>query len=151
MCVGQLSTCAGPALLSPGLPCVQNLPFYRLFVADSRFPRDGRHLEQVGHYDPIPGGCSGGAGVAGWACKCGCVGVHSAGPAGGAAACNLQAAAPAGQPGRERGSQQQLRQAPVVASFGCCQTNPPPHTAGKDGNKHLGLNVERIRYASVIC
>lgn len=33
----------------------QNLPFYRIFVADSRCPRDGRHLEQVGHYDPIPG------------------------------------------------------------------------------------------------
>lgn len=50
---------------------LQNLPFYRIFVADSRCPRDGRHLEQVGHYDPIP---------------------------------------------------------------------------GKDGNKHLGLNMERIRY-----
>ena len=23
-------------------------------MADSRCPRDGRHLEQVGHYDPIP-------------------------------------------------------------------------------------------------
>eukprot|EP00887_Chlorella_sp_A99_P003044 scaffold9.g3044.t1 len=33
----------------------RNLPFYRIFVADSRCPRDGRHLEQVGHYDPIPG------------------------------------------------------------------------------------------------
>lgn len=34
---------------------VQNLPFYRIFVADSRAPRDGRHVEVVGHYDPIPG------------------------------------------------------------------------------------------------
>lgn len=34
---------------------MQNLPFYRIFVADSRSPRDGRHLEQVGHYDPVPG------------------------------------------------------------------------------------------------
>jgi len=50
---------------------LQNLPFYRIFVADSRFPRDGRHLEQVGHYDPVP---------------------------------------------------------------------------AKDGNKHLGINIERIRY-----
>ena len=27
-------------------------PFYRIVVADSRFPRDGRILEQVGFYDP---------------------------------------------------------------------------------------------------
>src|ERR1700738_2206375 len=33
----------------------KNLPFYRLFVADSRSPRDGKHLEVVGHYDPLPG------------------------------------------------------------------------------------------------
>lgn len=33
----------------------KNLPFYRLFVADSRAPRDGKHLEVVGHYDPLPG------------------------------------------------------------------------------------------------
>jgi ribosomal protein S16 len=35
----------------------KNLPFYRIFVADSRSPRDGRHLEVVGHFDPIPGAC----------------------------------------------------------------------------------------------
>ena len=34
---------------------LQNLPFYRIFAADSRYPRDGRHLENVGHYNPIPG------------------------------------------------------------------------------------------------
>ena len=34
---------------------LQNLPFYRIFVADSRAPRDGRHIEIVGHYDPVPG------------------------------------------------------------------------------------------------
>lgn len=34
---------------------LQNLPFYRIFAADARFPRDGRHLEVVGHYNPIPG------------------------------------------------------------------------------------------------
>lgn len=34
---------------------VQNLPFYRIFAADSRYPRDGKHLEIVGHYNPIPG------------------------------------------------------------------------------------------------
>ena len=27
-------------------------PFYRLVVADSRYPRDGRFLEEIGHYDP---------------------------------------------------------------------------------------------------
>lgn len=43
-------------LLAPNAS-LQNLPFYRIFVADSRCPRDGRHLEQVGHYDPIPGRC----------------------------------------------------------------------------------------------
>ena len=26
-------------------------PFYRLVVADSRSPRDGRFIESVGHYD----------------------------------------------------------------------------------------------------
>jgi len=28
-------------------------PFYRLVVADSRYPRDGRFIEQVGTYDPL--------------------------------------------------------------------------------------------------
>ncbi|MGB9699243.1 MAG: 30S ribosomal protein S16 [Thermodesulfobacteriota bacterium] len=27
-------------------------PFYRVVVADSRFPRDGRFIEAVGTYDP---------------------------------------------------------------------------------------------------
>ncbi|MEG2939008.1 MAG: 30S ribosomal protein S16 [Oscillospiraceae bacterium] len=27
-------------------------PFYRVVVADSRFPRDGRFLEEIGYYDP---------------------------------------------------------------------------------------------------
>lgn len=27
-------------------------PFFRIVVADSQFPRDGRHLEVVGTYDP---------------------------------------------------------------------------------------------------
>ncbi|CAH0366827.1 unnamed protein product, partial [Pelagomonas calceolata] len=30
-------------------------PFYRIVVADARSPRDGRHLERVGTYDPLPG------------------------------------------------------------------------------------------------
>ena len=28
-------------------------PFYRIVVADSRFPRDGRFIEEVGYYDPM--------------------------------------------------------------------------------------------------
>ena len=27
-------------------------PFYRVVVADSRAPRDGRFIEEVGYYDP---------------------------------------------------------------------------------------------------
>jgi len=27
-------------------------PFYRIVVADSRSPRDGRYVDQVGTYDP---------------------------------------------------------------------------------------------------
>ncbi len=29
-------------------------PFYRLVVADSRSPRDGRFIELLGSYDPLP-------------------------------------------------------------------------------------------------
>ncbi len=29
-------------------------PYYRIVVADSRMKRDGRFIEQVGRYDPIP-------------------------------------------------------------------------------------------------
>ena len=28
-------------------------PFYRIVVADSRFPRDGRFIEEIGFYNPI--------------------------------------------------------------------------------------------------
>ena len=28
-------------------------PFYRIVVADSRMPRDGRFLEELGYYDPL--------------------------------------------------------------------------------------------------
>ena len=27
-------------------------PYYRIVVADSRFPRDGRFIEEIGYYDP---------------------------------------------------------------------------------------------------
>ena len=29
-------------------------PFYRVVVADSRFPRDGRFIEEIGTYNPLP-------------------------------------------------------------------------------------------------
>ena len=28
-------------------------PFYRIVVADSRSPRDGRCIEEIGYYDPL--------------------------------------------------------------------------------------------------
>lgn len=28
-------------------------PFYRLVVADSRSPRDGRFIEEIGYYNPV--------------------------------------------------------------------------------------------------
>lgn len=31
-------------------------PFYRIVVADSRCPRDGRFIEEIGTYDPMAGG-----------------------------------------------------------------------------------------------
>ncbi len=27
-------------------------PFYRIVIADERYPRDGRFIEQIGYYDP---------------------------------------------------------------------------------------------------
>lgn len=28
-------------------------PFYRIVVADSRYPRDGRFIEEIGYFNPI--------------------------------------------------------------------------------------------------
>ena len=28
-------------------------PFYRIIVADSRAPRDGKFIEEIGYYDPM--------------------------------------------------------------------------------------------------
>ena len=28
-------------------------PFYRIVVADSRYPRDGRFIEEVGYFNPL--------------------------------------------------------------------------------------------------
>ncbi|XP_073146549.1 small ribosomal subunit protein bS16m/bS16c [Henckelia pumila] len=33
----------------------RNKPFYRVMAADSRSPRDGKHLEVLGYYNPLPG------------------------------------------------------------------------------------------------
>ena len=30
-------------------------PFYRVVVADSRYPRDGRFIEEIGTFDPMAG------------------------------------------------------------------------------------------------
>lgn len=29
------------------------IPFYRVVVADSRYPRNGRFIEEIGHYNPL--------------------------------------------------------------------------------------------------
>ncbi len=31
-------------------------PFYRVVVADKRFPRDGRYIERVGFFNPVAAG-----------------------------------------------------------------------------------------------
>lgn len=36
----------------------KNRPFYRVMAADSRSPRDGKHLEVLGYYNPLPGSLS---------------------------------------------------------------------------------------------
>ena len=51
----SLSTSPAPTFFALPPRSPQNLPFYRIFVADSRAPRDGKHLAVVGHYDPAPG------------------------------------------------------------------------------------------------
>ena len=28
-------------------------PFYRIVVADGRYPRDGRFIEEIGYYNPL--------------------------------------------------------------------------------------------------
>ena len=32
---------------------VKKAPFYRIVVADSRYPRDGRFIEEIGYYNPL--------------------------------------------------------------------------------------------------
>lgn len=31
----------------------KKVPFYRVVVADSRYPRDGRFIEEIGTYNPV--------------------------------------------------------------------------------------------------
>ena len=31
----------------------RNLPFYHIVIADSRSPRDGKFIENIGFYDPV--------------------------------------------------------------------------------------------------
>ena len=31
----------------------KKMPFYRIVVADSRYPRDGRFIEEIGTYNPL--------------------------------------------------------------------------------------------------
>jgi small subunit ribosomal protein S16 len=33
---------------------IRNRPFYNIVVANAKSPRDGKHIEKVGLYDPIP-------------------------------------------------------------------------------------------------
>ena len=32
---------------------MKKMPFYRIVVTDSRNPRDGRFIEEIGYYDPM--------------------------------------------------------------------------------------------------
>ena len=32
---------------------MKKIPFYRLVVTDSRNPRDGRFIEEIGYYNPV--------------------------------------------------------------------------------------------------
>ena len=34
---------------------MKKMPFYRVVVTDSRNPRDGRFIEEIGYYNPVAG------------------------------------------------------------------------------------------------
>ena len=38
--------------------CAKKAPYYRIVVADSRCPRDGRFIEEIGTYDPMAEGAN---------------------------------------------------------------------------------------------
>ena len=38
--------------IRPRIMGAKKAPFYRVVVADSRYPRDGRFIEEIGYYDP---------------------------------------------------------------------------------------------------
>ena len=64
-CVGGIHSHIGYIVASKGLDsfihvsgtftCVgaKKTPFYRVVVADSRYPRDGRFIEEIGTYNPL--------------------------------------------------------------------------------------------------
>ena len=95
----------------------KNLPFYRIFVADSRSPRDGRHIEVVGHFDPITGARAG----ADERTRCMARGCGAAALLGVAAHSDARC--------------ERCERCAALTSL----------RAGKDGNKHLGLNFDRIK------
>lgn len=33
----------------------KNRPFFRVMATDSRSPRDGKHIEVLGYFNPLPG------------------------------------------------------------------------------------------------
>ena len=85
----------------------RNHPFYRIYVADSRAPRDGRHLEIVGHYDPKPGA-------------------------------TIRPPAPPAAPRPTRPSRSRRAHASTDAHAILLPTEI-------DGNKHLGLKIDRVK------
>ena len=97
----------------------KNLPFYRIFVADSRSPRDGRHIEVVGHFDPITGARAGAEGRSG------------------------ARVVPGARQRRTSALGRRSRAPWFVHAF--CGVALSSLRAGKDGNKHLGLNFDRIK------
>ena len=106
----------------------RNLPFYRIFVADSRSPRDGRHLEVVGHFDPLPGAQR---------AQLPCLAPPKRGVRVGR---RYEGAGPASaRRGRVRWRGRHAMWAQSALMPRDCGG------AGKDGNKHIGLNFDRLR------
>lgn len=109
-------------------PRVQNLPFYRIVVAEAKSKRDGRHFEQVGWYDPHPGECRRRADA------CPAHVRSAAGPVQRAAACR----------GRKRAEIRSCKPARTLLQALTATPFPLAHPA-PDGNKHIGLNFDRIK------
>ena len=105
-------------------PLAQNLPFYRIFVAEANAPRDGRHIDVVGHFDPHPG-------VFVRVCVCDvCVVVCARG----------QGLAPSRSAGEEEAED----------TDAAARSPAHPNTAA-DGNKHVSLNFDKIKCVCSVC